>query len=333
MLTTLVMTLWAASAAQGTVVLLPVEIADFGGQTVTRRNEVEEALRGVLGPRLTKAPNGTPVCTDDKCFRMLAEAHGADEVAHVVLRRRLSNGYGDLTVRIYDADGQLVLAITETLPEDRPEETLRQVCTRAFDASTHAGRIEVVGLADDEELLVDGLPMSDGLAQLSVGPHVVTARTQDGRERQVKVMVPFRGTARARLPASASAAAAPSQPLWPALVALTAGVGGAVLAGVAIGVSIYDQNAATEARTVTENGLPLASRDPAQAQWDEGYGADHGGSTTPTARARWTAIGSNLGAANEAAASALFVTAGAGIAIAAAGGVGSWFLWPASDTE
>ena len=335
MLTTLAWTLWAAAAAQGTVVLMPVEVEGFGAQAVRRRDEIDGALKDVLGARLKRPPANTMTCEKEACFRTVAEALGADEVALVELRKRESGGFGDLTVRVFDADGQPVLAFTETLQEQGLDVALRRLCTRAFDAPAHAGRVEVRGALDGETVLVDGLPLAGGLDQLSVGAHEVTVVGPDGATRSAQTEVPFDGVVAVDLPAPLREppGAAAQRPLWPALVALSAAIGGGVLVAAGVGVGLFDLSTALAARDIAANGLPKRTADPAGTDWQEGYGvpADNA-DTTPTARARWTANTSTLATANETAAYALLGTAAAGLVIAGAGVAGAVLLWP-SDAE
>jgi hypothetical protein len=127
-------------------------------------------------------PDGPLKCTQTPaCVARAAAAAGADEVVFIKAVRpsveQGANAYANLTLTVFSSDGAALLSFEQTVTNTTGVVDLRSLIVRAFTPALYLGRLQLRGVVDGDEVLIDGLRLDQrNEVALRAGPHRARVR-------------------------------------------------------------------------------------------------------------------------------------------------------------
>jgi hypothetical protein len=202
-------------AARADVGVLPVRAQGFGDDAAVARS-VLPTIRAVLGARAHEL-DVKPGCEESQRCRAEQIRDRIQEVAFIAVER-LSDEQARLTLQVFDARGERVLAVAEEIPLSESAKATEALFRQAFDPGRYQGILEVIDAPPGADILVDGLRIEGSRAPLRVGQHVVEVVAADRSFAPVPVSIQFDKTTRVEL-----LAVSPARPPWSPLPTVFAG--------------------------------------------------------------------------------------------------------------
>jgi len=252
--------LLAAAPSTATVALLPVDVAATGADGPRVRAALVQALRAALRDELrvvdaAAVPQGAAVCAADVACVARVAGDDADEVLAVRVDRSgvTADVWARLALRVHQVRSGRVLTFEAPVSTTAADRDVRALVLRAYDPARLQGRLDVVGVADDDIVLVDGLRAARLSLRLRPGRHEVVVLRPDGARASTMVGValdeqatvdvaPWSLPASSPTPSTLAAGAGAVRPWWPlvthAALATASMVGLGVVAGRALGAGI-----------------------------------------------------------------------------------------------
>ncbi len=237
-----------ATSSRATVALLPIDTTALGADGPRVRAALVQALRTTLRDDLffvddAAVPAGAAACAADPgCVAAIAGGDDVDEVVFVRADRAgaTADVWGRVGLRVYQARTGRTLDHEAPVSTTSADRDVRGLVVRVFDPARYLGRLDIVGVAEDDVVLVDGLRVVRQSVRLRPGRHVVEVLRPDGGRAATTCDVALDGQASVdvapwSLPSTARGAAhAPPSPRawWP----LAAHAGLAVASTAALGV-------------------------------------------------------------------------------------------------
>jgi hypothetical protein len=192
-----------ASSASASVALLPVDVAGVGADGPRVRAALVQELRAALGDDLVVVdevgvPEGPGACTANAACLARVAVDGVDEVLLVRVDRGVltADVWGHVTLRVHHVQSGRMLTFQAPISTTAADRDVRALVLRAYDPARLQGRLDVVGLADDDVLVVDGLRAAQPSLRLRAGRHDVTVWRGDGAGTTTTADVPLDGQVR-----------------------------------------------------------------------------------------------------------------------------------------
>ena len=190
----------AAEPPVAPVGVMPTAVEGFGTSAAEVRQQVNSKLRSVLGAGcvVLQAGAGCAAPLDATLYaRCIAAAVAAseaefEEVAQVVLRRA-GPQHSTMTLRIFDLDGLVQRELQADIVDADSLHATDALLRKVFDPARYRGEVFIQGVPEGAEFLVDGLPLAQTRAHLSVGKHVLDV-VQPHRIDTVPFQVAFERT-------------------------------------------------------------------------------------------------------------------------------------------
>ena len=195
-----------AAVAGGTAVL-PID-SDGMGSAAAKLNRdvtivVTEILKGGYhGIDVGNVPGGARVCSQSPaCLSQIALDVDADEVVFISASRLAGDEAFDhwatLTLQIFNRAGEPAMSLQQAIGNLSGILDLRGLVVQAFDPAQYQGRLQLLGVVDGDEVLIDGLAL-DGHndSALRAGPHQARLRRAgqtQGNDVNVAFVIPFAG--------------------------------------------------------------------------------------------------------------------------------------------
>jgi hypothetical protein len=224
-----VLALLAAPTSRAAVAMLPVDTTELGADGPRVRAALVQALRTTLRDDLLtidegKLPAGAAACAADPgCVAGVAGDDDVDEVLFVRADRAAATAdvWGRVTFRIYQSRTGRTVTFEAPVSTTGADRDVRALVVRAFDPARYQGRLDIVGVAEDDVVLIDGLRAARQSLRLRPGRHVVEVLRPDGGRAKTTTDVRLDEQATVdvapwSLPSTSSAAAVPPpRPWWP----------------------------------------------------------------------------------------------------------------------
>ncbi|MDP2341845.1 MAG: hypothetical protein Q8O67_12875 [Deltaproteobacteria bacterium] len=233
--------------AEGTA-LFPVDATGTGSAESKLKRDIPVVVKDVLkaGYRAiaeTSVPDGPLKCSQlPACVAKVAAAAGADEVVFIKATRPGpelgADGYAHLELTIFSSDGAKLLGFEQTITNTTGIADLRGLIVRAFAPALYIGHVQLRGVVDGDEVLIDGLRHDKRTdVALRAGPHVARVRHKPiaigavGDAVDIPFVVPFEGVVAIDVPPAGTVnneATSPQLPLY-AHGAVTVAVAGTLV--------------------------------------------------------------------------------------------------------
>jgi hypothetical protein len=222
--------LLAAPSSRAAVAMLPVDTTELGADGPRVRAALVQALRTTLRDDLLTIdegtlPAGAAACAADPgCVAGVAGNDDVDEVLFVRADRIAATAdvWGRVTFRIYQSRTGRTVTFEAPVSTTGADRDVRALVVRAFDPARYQGRLDIVGVAEDDVVLVDGLRAARQSLRLRPGRHVVEVLRPDGGRAKTTTDVALDeqvtvDVAPWSLPSTAAPAgpAATPRPWWP----------------------------------------------------------------------------------------------------------------------
>lgn len=281
-----------AGSARAEVGVIATIVEGFEPGTANeRRQQLDKNVSQALGQSYVALPvkPGCEISLEASLERACIAAAVAnsradiDEVAQVVLRRAGPN-LTEMRLRIFARDGALQQELRADIVDAEAVDATTAMLRKAFDPSRYRGVVEVKGVPEGAELLVDGLPLEQPRAHLRVGKHVLDVVHAQGGVETLSFQIAFERTTEVLVPSAPPAASAPAgAPFWVASGTAASGVlaigGGLLLYVVAAGNQTEWARRAAGKTFPQNTDDPICSRDNTcagaddeQVGWTRGYG-------------------------------------------------------------
>lgn len=269
----------AAGPADADVGVFPVKVTGYpDNASVAAR--VLANIRTVLGATHMRELTTKPGCEESVRCRAEQVKEPIEEVAFVAVDK-LSDAEARITLRVWDEEGQNVLKIESNIPHDEAAVAVEALLRWAFDPSRYGGILEVSGVPEGAELLVDGLRLEAPRAHLAVGQHRLEVVTPDRVIEPIDFSIAFGKTHRLEVPAPEraplveppGASLLPSP--WPTVIAAGVAVAGTATAVTCVLLRELLWRGQIE---LWQSGIDKANlsagNDPTGRRFSEGYGTN-----------------------------------------------------------
>jgi hypothetical protein len=178
----------ASSSSQAAVALLPIDTSDLGADGPRVRAALVSALRTTLRDELrpvdeAAVPAGAAAgAADPGCVAHLGAGDDVDEVLFVRADRTTATAdvWGRVTLRVYQSRSGRTLTFEAPVSTTSADRDVRALVLRAFEPARYQGRLDIVGVADDDVVVVDGLRAARQSMRLRPGRHAVEVLRPDG---------------------------------------------------------------------------------------------------------------------------------------------------------
>ena len=200
------------AVAEGTA-LFPIDAGATGSAEAKLKRDIPVVVKDVLRTSYraiadAAVPDGAFKCSQlPSCVQKAAAAADVDEVVFIKATRpgpeQGANAYANLTLTVFNSDGLKVLSFDQTITNTTGIVDLRGLIVKSFTPALYTGRLQLRGVADDDEVLIDGLRLDQRReVALRAGPHKgrVKHKDVDAGVAELSFDVPFEGVVAVEVP-------------------------------------------------------------------------------------------------------------------------------------